>query len=306
VPAGHLPLTWPRGVGQVPIYHAHNLTQDAKTQNCRYWEEESTPLFPFGFGLSYAKFIVVSTPSVAIGVPVQISVDVENAGTMAADDVAQLYLHQQAGGASRPIRELKGFERVTLGPSEKKTVKFSVGSVERTYWNSATKSWVEDAATFDVWAGGGSTAELHGTFVVGAKSRRRRLAMSARETAEGFSGEWPQGAEASSASRSDVRATLSRQSHDGVSRGSKHRHPNRPGDDLHDVRFEPRHDLPSINEGQTSLDAKPRQSGPRERRKEMPEIELQDAGGENHGRERERRRNDREHRERRGTGRSRT
>jgi beta-glucosidase len=89
----------------VPIYHAHNLTQDAKRQNRRYWEEESTPLFPFGFGLSYAKFtssnLVVSTPSVAIGAPVQISVDVENAGTMAADIAQAKARHERKGNGGR-------------------------------------------------------------------------------------------------------------------------------------------------------------------------------------------------------------
>jgi beta-glucosidase len=93
-------------------------------------------------------------------------VDVENTGPRAGDEVAQLYIHQRAGSASRPVRELKGFERVALAPGEKKTVRFRLGKEELTYWSSAAKAWVQDAAAFDVWAGGDSTAPLATTFRV--------------------------------------------------------------------------------------------------------------------------------------------
>ena len=111
-PGGKLPLSWPRNVGQVPINYAHNLTQDASKQGERYWNEPSTPLFPFGFGLSYTTFafsnLKVADPSTKPGQPIHITVDVENTGSVAADEVAQLYIHQQSGSASRPVRELKG------------------------------------------------------------------------------------------------------------------------------------------------------------------------------------------------------
>jgi beta-glucosidase len=170
VPGGKLPITWPRNVGQVPTYYAHNTTQAPDNQGKRYWDEESTPLYPFGYGLSFSKFafsnLKLSRSEIKPGESIDVSVDVENTGAASADEVAQLYIHQQYGSTSRPVRELKGFERLTLGAHEKKTVHFSLGNDELTYWSTATKSWVEEAAAFDVWVGGDSTAGLHAGFVI--------------------------------------------------------------------------------------------------------------------------------------------
>jgi beta-glucosidase len=168
VPGGKLPFTWPRDAGQVPIYYAHNTTQAPENQGKRYWDEESTPLYPFGYGLSYSKFtfsnLKLSRSEIKPGETIDVSVDLENTGASSADEVPQLYIHQQSGSTSRPVRELKGFERITLGAHEKKTVHFSLGNDELTYWSTATKSWVEEPATFDVWVGGDSTASLHANF----------------------------------------------------------------------------------------------------------------------------------------------
>jgi beta-glucosidase len=170
VPGGKLPITWPRNVGQVPTYYAHNTTQAPENQGKRYWDEESTPLYPFGYGLSYSKFafsnLKLSRSEIKPGESIDVSVDVENTGATSADEVAQLYIHQQYGSTSRPVRELKGFERLTLGAREKRTVHFALGNDELTYWSTATKSWVEEAAAFDVWVGGDSTAALHAGFVI--------------------------------------------------------------------------------------------------------------------------------------------
>jgi beta-glucosidase len=170
VPGGKLPFTWPRTSGQVPIFLAHNTTHEPQNQGKRYWDEESTPLFPFGFGLSYTRFeysnLRVNNPGVKKGVPVNLSVDVENAGDLTADEVVQLYIHQKYGTSSRPVRELKGFERISLAPHEKKTIEFTLTPGDLTYWSSATHSWLQDEAPFDVWAGGDSTATLHGNFTV--------------------------------------------------------------------------------------------------------------------------------------------
>ena len=95
-----------------------------------------------------------------------VSVDVTNTADRAADDVVQLYLHQRHGSASRPVRELKGFRRVTLQPGESQSLTFSVGPDERRYWNAAARDWVLDDSTFDVWVGGDSTASLASTFDV--------------------------------------------------------------------------------------------------------------------------------------------
>ena len=87
-----------------------------------------------------------------------------NTGGRAGDEVVQVYIHQKAGKASRPVRQLKGFERVSLNPKEKKTVRFSLGKDELSYWNGQDKKWIQEAEAFDVWAGADSTAALHSEF----------------------------------------------------------------------------------------------------------------------------------------------
>jgi beta-glucosidase len=167
-PGGHLTTSWPRGARQIPTNYAHNLTQDTSKQGERYWNEPSTPVFPFGYGLSYTTFafsnLQVDHSSSRIGQPVQVSVEVENTGDRAGDEVVQLYIHQQNGRASRPVRQLKGFTRVTLKPHEKRTLHFPLGTDELRYWSAAEHNWVEDAATFDVYTGDSSAAPLHTTF----------------------------------------------------------------------------------------------------------------------------------------------
>ncbi|MGC2660037.1 MAG: beta-glucosidase BglX [Bryobacteraceae bacterium] len=172
VPGGKLPFSWPRNVGQIPINYDHNTTQAPESQGTRYWNEESTPLYPFGYGLSYSHFqfsdlTVASLTNVngALGPQIHsVSVEVENTGAIAADEVVQLYIHQQSGETSRPVRQLKGFKRIHLMPHEKQTVRFSLGQNELSYWSTVSKKWLIEPATFDVWVGGDSTAPLHTTF----------------------------------------------------------------------------------------------------------------------------------------------
>lgn len=129
-PGGKLPVTWPRSVGQVPIYYAHNTTHMPQDQGKRYWDIPSTPQFEFGYGLSYTRFTIgapkLDTPVLQPGGRVTVSTTVTNSGDRAGDEVVQLYIHQQAGRASRPVRELKGFQRVTLKPGETRTVSFTL------------------------------------------------------------------------------------------------------------------------------------------------------------------------------------
>ena len=169
-PGGKLPFTWPRTVGQVPLVYAHTISHEPQNQARRYWDEDGTPLFPFGYGLSYARFeyanITIDQASTNTDGTVTVSVEVTNTAGREGDEVVQLYIHQRSGTASRPVRELKGFSRVTLAAGESRTIQFPVGPNERQYWNAAARDWVTDSSTFDVWVGGNSTAELTTTFEV--------------------------------------------------------------------------------------------------------------------------------------------
>ena len=173
-PAGHLPVSWPRNSGQLPLYYNHNLTQNPETNpdfKSRYWDVQSTPLYPFGYGLSYTTFSVNHlqvTPKARVGVlqtgTIDVSTDVTNTGKKPGNTVVQLYIHQRAGSASRPIRQLKGFERISLQPGEKRTVHFTLGRDELQFWSPSEKRWVVEPERFDVWVGEDSTAPLHGEF----------------------------------------------------------------------------------------------------------------------------------------------
>jgi beta-glucosidase len=171
-PGGHLPVSWPRNSGQLPLYYNHNLTQLPETDpdfKSRYWDLPTTPLYPFGYGLSYTHFsydnlkLSAKEASVKDG-KIDVTVDVTNAGARAGDAVVQLYIHQRAGSASRPVRQLKGFERVALEAGAKKTVHFVLGKDELEFWSPIEKKWIFEPEQFDVWAGGDSTAQLHEEF----------------------------------------------------------------------------------------------------------------------------------------------
>ena len=173
VPGGKLPVTWPRNVGQVPIYYAHTNTHkpyDSEDFTSRYWDLPTSPLYPFGYGLSYSTFSIsdlhLSAKTTSINGSITATVTVANTGARAADEVVQLYLHQRFGSASRPVRELKGFRRVTLQPGQKQEISFTVGRDERNYWSAAKNDWVVEPSDFDVWVGNSSTATLHDSFSV--------------------------------------------------------------------------------------------------------------------------------------------
>jgi beta-glucosidase len=169
-PGGKLPYTWPRTVGQIPMFYNHTRSHEPGNQGKRYWDEASTPLFPFGHGLSYSQFsyrdLAVERDTITAEETLTVSVTVTNTGARDADEVVQLYVHQRHGSAARPVRELKAFERVHIAAGESRTVRFTLGPDQLRYWNAATHDWVNDPTTFDVWAGGDSTAELTATFEV--------------------------------------------------------------------------------------------------------------------------------------------
>ena len=172
-PGGKLPVSWPRAAGQEPLYYNHNLTQMPENDprfTSRYWDITSKPLYPFGYGLSYTTFrfdsLHLSKTRMKAGDSVAVSVNVANTGSVAGDAVVQLYVHQRSGSASRPVRQLEGFRRVTLKPGETQTLRFSLGKNELQFWSPQTKRWGVEPSVFDVWVGESSTADLHAELTV--------------------------------------------------------------------------------------------------------------------------------------------
>ena len=186
-PGGKLPFSWPRTVGQIPMVYSHTISHEPENQARRYWDEASTPLFPFGHGLSYASFsyseIEIDNPSPVRDGTVTVSVQVRNDSDREAAEVVQLYLHQRHGTASRPVRELKGFDRVVLPAGESRRVEFRVGPEQRRYWNAAVRDWVLDESVFDVGIGGSSTADLTTTSRSPGKPGKESPGKAGREVA---------------------------------------------------------------------------------------------------------------------------
>ncbi len=172
-PGGKLPVTFPRSGSHAPMYYARTIThqpEDHPWYRSRYWDSPTSPLYPFGFGLSYTTFSIsnlkVSAAQVKVGDSLTVTADVTNTGKVAGDEVVQMYIHQKSGSDSRPMRELKGFERVPLQPGETKTVTFDLRPEQLKYWSTSAGKWVQDAAAFDLWVGSDSQATLHAEFEV--------------------------------------------------------------------------------------------------------------------------------------------
>ncbi len=171
-PSGHLPVSWPRDAGQEPMFYNQTLPQNPDNTAHRYWDLSSAPLYPFGYGLSYAKFAVsdlaVTSSNVQPGSPLQVSVTLRNDSLVPGAEVVQLYTHQRAGSAARPIRELKAFQKVTLAAGESRKVTLTVPAEELSFWSASLRRRVLEPGAFDVWVGLDSTAAEHGTFQVTA------------------------------------------------------------------------------------------------------------------------------------------
>ena len=172
-PGGKLPATFPRAVGQVPLYAAHKNTgrppsADNKYSS-KYLDEPWTPLYPFGWGLSYTTFAYsaprLSATTLAPGATLRVSVDVRNSGAVAGDEVVQLYLRDDVGSVTRPVRELRGFQRVTLQPGQSRTVTFDLTDEDLAF-TALDMRRVAEPGTFTVFTGGNSvdTQEAHFTF----------------------------------------------------------------------------------------------------------------------------------------------
>jgi beta-glucosidase len=174
-PGGKLPVSFPRRLGQIPIYYNHEPTGrpcDAGSKyNSRYRDLAACdPLYAFGFGLSYTTFSVtnlrLSKHSISKNGEVTASVDVTNTGTRKGDDVVQLYIHDPVASISQPVRRLRGFQRVTLAPGAKQTISFSLDKSDFGFYDNRGKFLVEPGS-IDVYAGDSSNAGLVQSFTVG-------------------------------------------------------------------------------------------------------------------------------------------
>ena len=166
-PSGKLTVTMPQAIGQVPLYYNHlntgrpvpeGATNYRKYQS-NYLELRNDPLYPFGYGLTYTTFnysdLSLSSAEMAADDSIEASVTVTNTGKRDGDEIVQLYIHQQAASVARPVKELKGFQRIQLKAGEKRKVTFRIGREQLQYYDAEGNSVLEPGV-FDVMIGSDS------------------------------------------------------------------------------------------------------------------------------------------------------
>lgn len=162
-PGGKLPITFPRTTGSLPVYY------NRKPSTSRYTFGENTPLYPFGFGLSYTMFrydkLRIVQPTIGPNEKTRVNVTVTNTGSRTGDEVVQLYIRDRVSSATRPVKELKGFARITLEPGESRTVSFDVGFEHLCFFGEDMMRVVEPGE-FDIMVGGDSTTTLSALLTV--------------------------------------------------------------------------------------------------------------------------------------------
>jgi beta-glucosidase len=163
-PSGKLPVTFPRNVGQVPLHYNHLNTGRPQQTTGQMWtsgylDSPATPAYPFGYGLSYTTFsysnISMTKSQYKMGESVDVSVTVTNTGDLAGEEVVQLYIQDISADISRPVKELKGFQKVMLAKGERRTISFRLTEKDLSYWNNELK-FKADAGNFKVYVGGNS------------------------------------------------------------------------------------------------------------------------------------------------------
>ncbi|MBO4434441.1 MAG: beta-glucosidase BglX [Bacteroidales bacterium] len=177
-PSGKLTMTFPKNVGQVPLYYAHRNTgrplegPDGKGEwfvkfRSNYLDVDNDPVYPFGYGLSYTTFeygpVELSSSEIKAGDKLTATVKVTNTGAVAGKEVVQMYIKDVVASSSRPVRELKGFEKVSLAPGESREVSFEIGMDALSFWNQEMK-YVAEPGEFQVFIGGDSTTKNSASF----------------------------------------------------------------------------------------------------------------------------------------------
>lgn len=172
-PGGKLPVTFPRSVGQIPIFYNMMNTgrpfKESEKYTSKYLDVPNTPLYPFGYGLSYTTFqlsnLRLSSKQIAPNGSLNVSVDIQNTGSRDGAEVVQLYIRDLVGSMTRPVKELKGFERVELRAGEKRTVTFTL-KPEHLGFYGANNKFVVEPGDFKVWVGQDSASGLEADFSV--------------------------------------------------------------------------------------------------------------------------------------------
>jgi beta-glucosidase len=170
-PGGKLTMTWPRAVGQVPIFYNHKSSGGHSHWHTNYVDLSVTPLFPFGYGLSYTQFEYSNLKIDATDSHATISIKVKNVGKRAGDEVVQLYIHDVVASVPRPVKELKGFKRVRLASGDTRTVTFELPIDILAFYDEAMQLVVEPGK-IEVMVGSSSQdIRLNGSFEVSGQKR---------------------------------------------------------------------------------------------------------------------------------------
>ena len=172
-PSGKLPMTFPRSIGQVPIYYNHKNTgrpimnEPESVFWSHYSDEKNTPQYPFGYGLSYSKFeysnFKISSNSFTKSGSINATVTVKNTGKVTGKEVVQLYIRDLIGSLTRPVKELKGFELIELNPNQSKEITFTINEKTIEYY-TANDKWKAEPGDFKVFIGGNSVDTLELNF----------------------------------------------------------------------------------------------------------------------------------------------
>ncbi|MGL4438451.1 MAG: glycoside hydrolase family 3 C-terminal domain-containing protein, partial [Bosea sp. (in: a-proteobacteria)] len=179
-PSGKTPMSFPRAVGQIPVHYDHLPTGRPRTPGrfryeSGFMDEANEPLYPFGFGLSYTRFsfsdLVVETPNVAASGEVKVSVTVTNAGARDGQEVVQLYVRQPVASISRPVRQLKAFDKVQIKAGDSRRISLSIPASSLGY-HDAQGRYIVEPGRFEIFVGNSSLAELKGGFTLAAALRR--------------------------------------------------------------------------------------------------------------------------------------
>ncbi|MDB4179713.1 beta-glucosidase BglX [Flavobacteriaceae bacterium] len=171
-PSGKLTMSFPRNVGQAPLYYNYKKTgrpgaSSAEVTRSTYADVENSPLYPFGYGLSYTSFeysdLTISSDEISRGDVIKASVKITNTGKLKGKDVVQMYIRDHYGSLARPVKELKGFELVELNPGETKEVSFEIDNSNLIYY-TANDRWESEIGKFSVFIGGDSDVKNNKSF----------------------------------------------------------------------------------------------------------------------------------------------